>query len=98
MISREEMQVSEQTITAQNILLNKLKNYTMMEEQPLVYHYLNTYELGDELELQEDQSKVINQMVQAVLLNAVRTSVNVRLSLSVKHSTITATLPEPYPS
>ena len=71
MISREEMQVSEQTITAQNILLNKLKNYTMMEEQPLVYHYLNTYELGDELELQEDQSKVINQMVQAVLLNAV---------------------------
>ena len=70
-ISKEEMQIGEQTITAQNILLNKLKNYTMMEEQPLVYHYLNAYELGDEIRVRENQTRIVNEMVQAVLLNAV---------------------------
>lgn len=69
-ISNAEMQISEQTVTAQNILLNKLKNYTTMEEQPLVYHYINAYEMGDEVSVQEDHSRTMSQMVQAVLLNA----------------------------
>ncbi len=69
-ISRAEMQVSEQTVTAQNILLNKLRNYTMMEEQPLVYHHVNAYEMGDEMITYEDNRQTMSQMVQAVLLNA----------------------------
>lgn len=70
-ISRSEMQIAEQTITAQNILLNKLRNYTMMEEQPLVYHYINAYEMGDEVNTYENNRQTMNQMVQAVLLNAI---------------------------
>lgn len=69
-ITHSEMQVSEQTITAQNILLNKLRNYTMLEEQPLVYHHVNAYEMGDEINNYEDNRTVSSQMVQAVLLNA----------------------------
>lgn len=69
-ITDAEMQISEQTVTAQNILLNKLKNYTTTEEQPLVYHYLNTYEMGDETQVNESHAQTVNQMVQAVLLNA----------------------------
>ena len=69
-IGGSEMQISEQTVTAQNILLNKLKNYTTMEEQPLVYHYINTYEMGDETQVNESHTQTVSQMVQAVLLNA----------------------------
>ncbi len=69
-IGGAEMQISEQTITAQNIVLNKLKNYTTMEEQPLVYHYINTYEMGDETQLTETHEQTVSKMVQAVLLNA----------------------------
>lgn len=70
MISHAEMQIAEQTVTAQNILLNKLRNYTMMEEQPLVYHYMNAYEMGAEVSSYEDNRQMMSQMVQAVLLNA----------------------------
>lgn len=70
-ISRSEMQIAEQTVTAQNILLNKLRNYTMMEEQPLVYHYINAYEMGDEINTYENSRQTMSQMVQAVLLNAI---------------------------
>ncbi len=69
-IGGAEMQISEQTITAQNILLNKLKNYTTMEEQPLIYHYINTYEMGDETQIHESHEQTVSKMVQAVLLNA----------------------------
>lgn len=70
-ISRQEMQVAEQSVTAQNILLNKLRNYTMLEKQPLVYHYLNAYEIGEENTVYEDSRQTMQQMIQAVLLNAV---------------------------
>lgn len=69
-ISSAEMQISEQTVMAQNILLNKLKNHTTMEEQPLIYHYINTYEMGEETQLQESHTQTVSQLVQAVLLNA----------------------------
>ena len=69
-ISSAEMQISEQNITVQNMLLNKLRNYTRIEQQPLVYHYLNTYELGDEFISREGDQKTVHQLVQAVLLNA----------------------------
>lgn len=70
MITAAEMQISEQNVVVQNILLNKLRNYTRIEEQPLVYHHLNTYELGDEITSREGDKQTINRLVQAVLLNA----------------------------
>lgn len=69
-ITAAEMQISEQNVMVQNILLNKLRNYTQVEEQPLVYHYLNAYELGDETTSREGDQQTVNQLVQAVLLNA----------------------------
>lgn len=83
-ISRSEMQIAEQTVTAQNILLNKLRNYTMMEEQPLVYHYMNAYEMGDTENLYENSRQTMNQMLQAVLLNAIHQMYALRIEELVK--------------
>lgn len=87
-ISRAEMQISEQTVTAQNILLNKLRNYTMMEEQPLVYHHINTYEMGDELVDYEDNRQTMSQMVQAVLLNALHQMYALRIEEITKQENV----------
>lgn len=64
-----EMQVGEQTVTAQNIFLNKLKNVTADREEPLVYNRINTYELGDVVNLEENESRTVQELNQAVLLN-----------------------------
>lgn len=87
-ISAAEMQISEQNVTAQNILLNKLRNYTMMEEQPLVYRYINTYEMGDEITETADNSQTINQMVQAVLLNALHQMYALRVDELVRQDNV----------
>lgn len=88
MISGAEMQISEQTVTAQNILLNKLKNHTTMEEQPLVYHYINTYEMGDETQIQEQHMQTVSQLVQAVLLNALHQMYALRMDELLRQSNV----------
>lgn len=88
MISSAEMQISEQTVTAQNILLNKLKNHTTMEEQPLVYHYINTYEMGDETQIQEQHKQTVSQLVQAVLLNALHQMYALRMDELLRQSNV----------
>lgn len=88
MISGAEMQISEQTVTAQNILLNKLKNHTTMEEQPLVYHYINTYEMGDETQIQEQHTQTVSQLVQAVLLNALHQMYALRMDELLRQSNV----------
>lgn len=87
-IGGSEMQISEQTVTAQNILLNKLKNYTTMEEQPLVYHYINTYEMGDETQVNESHTQTVSQMVQAVLLNALHQMYAIRTQELLKQDNV----------
>ena len=45
-IQDTELELAEQFVTAQNILLNKLKNEAAIEPVPLEYHRINIYELG----------------------------------------------------
>lgn len=87
-ISGSEMQIAEQTVTAQNILLNKLRNYTMMEEQPLVYHYINAYEMGEGESIYENNAQTMNQMIQAVLLNAIHQMYALRVDELVKQDNV----------
>lgn len=87
-ISSAEMQISEQHVTAQNILLNKLRNYTMMEEQPLVYRYINTYEMGDEVTEVSGENRTVNQMVQAVLLNALHQMYALRVEELIRQDNV----------
>lgn len=87
-ISSSEMQIAEQTVTAQNILLNKLRNYTMMEEQPLVYHYINAYEMGEGESIYENNAQTMNQMIQAVLLNAIHQMYALRVNELVKQDNV----------
>ena len=77
-ISSSEMQIAEQTVVAQNILLNKLRNYTMMEEQPLIYHHINAYENAGDENLFLDNRQSVSRMVQAVLLNALHQMYSIR--------------------
>lgn len=87
-ITSAEMQISEQTVTAQNILLNKLKNHTTMEEQPLVYHYINTYEMGGEMQVSEQHTQTVSQMIQAVLLNALHQMYALRTEELLRQSNV----------
>lgn len=88
MISAEEMKISEQNVMAQNILLNKLRNYTMMEEQPLVYHHINTYEMGDEIIVNTDNRQSVSRMVQAILLNALHQMYALRVEDLVRQENV----------
>lgn len=88
MISAEEMKISEQNVMAQNILLNKLRNYTMMEEQPLVYHHINTYEMGDEIMVNTDNRQSVSRMVQAILLNALHQMYALRVEDLVRQENV----------
>lgn len=71
-LNRQELQVGEQSVSAEYILLNRLKNQTTENEVPLVYNHLNTYELGDEATYNvSNAGKTVSQIVQAVLLQAI---------------------------
>lgn len=70
-LNRQELQVGEQSVSAEYILLNRLKNQTTESEVPLVYNRLNAYELGDETTYVSHAGQTVSQIVQAVLLQAV---------------------------
>lgn len=70
-LNRQELQVGEQSVSAEYILLNRLKNRTTESEVPLVYNHLNAYELGDETTYVSHAGQTVSQIVQAVLLQAV---------------------------
>lgn len=69
-IHRLEMQVSQQTITRQNLTLNRLQNELSREDQPLVYHYQNIYEFEEEGEITNQEGDTVNRFNEAVLLNS----------------------------
>lgn len=70
-LNRQELQVGEQSVSAEYILLNRLKNQTTEREVPLVYNRLNVYELGDETTYISHAGQTVSQMIQAVLLQAI---------------------------
>ena len=70
-VSRQEMQVSEQSINADQLTLNRLRNETFHQNQNLIYNRINTYEAGDLEYTSENYEQTVSDMVQAVLLNAI---------------------------
>lgn len=79
-IRLEEMQVSEQYITAKNMQLNQIKNSIMADKQEFTYNRINTYELGDINEQNINRNYIVNEFVQAVLLNAISQMYHMRFS------------------
>ncbi|MDO4292937.1 MAG: hypothetical protein Q4C65_06860 [Eubacteriales bacterium] len=75
-----ELQVAEQWVTAQNILLNRLKNAAGVEPVPLEYHHVNIFELGELQEEGQIREQVKSGLVQAVLLNALDQMYTLRLN------------------
>lgn len=70
LITENEMQLSEQNMFASNVLLNKLKNYYSYEEAPLEYNRLNIYEFGDTTTNENSSQHIDNELISAVVLNA----------------------------
>ena len=77
-IMAKEMQISEQVMMAQNMVLNDLKNYVVEEAQPLIYNKINTYEIGDGTQLEENEIKISSELLQAVLLNILNQMYEIR--------------------
>lgn len=64
-----EIQISEQAVSAQNILLNQYKNQAYMESHILLYNHLNAYELGGTATVSESYEQTVSDIVGAALLN-----------------------------
>ncbi len=71
-ISRQEMQLSEQTINADHMTVNRMRNQTFLQQQNLVYNRINTYEAGDSELVEETYEQTVSNLVSAVLLNAIQ--------------------------
>ncbi len=71
-ISRQEMQLSEQTINADHMTVNRMRNQTFLQQQNLVYNRINTYEAGDSEFAEETYEQTVSNLVSAVLLNAIQ--------------------------
>ena len=69
-IHRQEMQVSQQVLTARNLTLNRYQNELVSGDQPLVYHYMNLYEVEEEPEVTEQKDYYISRINEAMLLNS----------------------------
>lgn len=84
-IRQEEMQISEQNRLLQQMQLQKLQNVTHMEQQPLVYQHINTYEYEPE-EHTTIRTSDTSRLVQAVLYDIVDRVYNLRMpQLEVKN-------------
>lgn len=85
-VSRQEMQVSEQSMNAEQLTLNRLRNETFHQNQNLVYHRINTYETGDTALISENYEQTVSNMVQAVLLNAISQIYHTRYTELAHHA------------
>lgn len=77
-IRKEELQLSEQNRMLQQMELHQLQNVVHMEETPLVYQHMNTYEYPAAEEEMVPEG-VTNRLVEAVLYDIVDRIYQVRL-------------------
>ncbi len=70
-LTRQEMQLSEQNVSAEYLTLNRLRSETFSGDQNLVYNRINTYEAGEGEAVTENYEQTVSNLVQAVLLNAI---------------------------
>lgn len=82
-ITHEQLQISEQYRTAQQILLQKLKSEARGEQTPLVYRHENYYEDQQLTQEQINESHVLSQVSSAVLLDLID---HVQLNLREEHT------------
>ncbi len=80
-VSRQEMQLCEQSMYAEQLTLNRMRNETFLQEQGLVYNKINTYEAGDTENVSENYEQTMSSMIQAVLLNAISQMYHTRYTL-----------------
>lgn len=78
-LSKEELNLGEQALLAQNMLLTQLQNITHFEQEPLVYQHINTYEFASEPEEVLSTEKITKQLTEASLLNVIDRIFTVRL-------------------
>lgn len=70
-ISNVELQLSEQSINADYMTLNRMRQETFNQNNNLVYSRVNAYEAGDVTEQEETYNETVTNMIQALLLSAV---------------------------
>ncbi len=85
-ITRQEMQLGEQTINAEYFTLNRMRRETFSQHQDLTYNRVNTYEAGDTSLTNENYEQTVSSMVQAVLLNAISQIYHIRYEDFKKHT------------
>ena len=85
-ITRQEMQLSEQSISAEYLTLNRMRSETFSRNQDLVYNRINTYEAGEGDQITENYEETVSSMVKAVLLNAISQIYHMRYSELTTHA------------
>lgn len=77
-INPRELQISEQIMQSQNMVLNQMKNQVLREEEPLEYRIINWYEMGDDNQINVQEEQIRQELVEAVILNAIHHSYALR--------------------
>lgn len=85
-VTRQEMQLSEQSISAEYLTLNRMRSETFVRNQDLVYNRINTYEAGDGDLTTENYEETVSSMVKAVLLNAISQIYHMRYTELTTHA------------
>ena len=87
-VSRQEMQLCEQSMYAEQLTLNRMRNETFLQEQGLIYNKINTYEAGDTENVSENYEQTMSSMIQAVLLNAISQMYHTRYTLLTSNASM----------
>lgn len=78
-ILSRQMQISEQSLMAKNMQFNAITNNIKHDNSPLIYNRVNMYELGDITNIEEDSVSMIQNIVKAVLLNALNQIYSIKI-------------------
>lgn len=78
-ILSRQMQISEQSLMAKNMQFNAITNNIKHDNSPLIYNRVNMYELGDITNIEEDSVSMTQNIVKAVLLNALNQIYSIKI-------------------
>lgn len=78
-ILSKQMQISEQSLMAKNMQFTAITNNIKHDNSPLIYNRVNMYELGDIANIEEDSVSMTQNIVKAVLLNALNQIYSIKI-------------------
>lgn len=78
-ILSRQMQISEQSLMVKNMQFNAITNNIKHDNSPLIYNRVNMYELGDITNIEEDSVSMTQNIVKAVLLNALNQIYSIKI-------------------